>query len=218
MSAPEDPPRDPAPPPPSFSDELRTLAENFKEHPICLAEILEATKGRGFDLLLIFISLPFTTPIPTPGLSIPFGLMIALIGARMSLGQKPWLPRKLLLHKLPAGFLAKLLAATSRVVGFLERFLRPRLDFLHAQFIYRSLAGIFIAVCGLCMMLPLPVPFSNGLPAVTVLILSASALARDGIFFIVGCVMFAITTAFFMLLWFGGAQALGHLRRYLFGS
>ena len=218
MSDPGDPPRDPAPQQPAFSDELRTLAESFKEHPVCLAEILDATKGRGFHLLLIFISLPFTTPIPMPGISIPFGLVIALIGARMALGRRPWLPQKLLLRKLPAGFLAKLLATTSRVVGFLERFLRPRLDFLHSQFIYRSLAGFFIAVCGLCMMLPLPVPFSNGLPAATVLVLSASALARDGVFFIVGCVIFAVTTSFFMLLGIGGAQAISHLRRYFLGT
>jgi hypothetical protein len=148
----------------------------------------------------------------------PFGLAVAVIGGRMALGQKPWLPKKLLARKLPPGFLAKLLAAASRVLKFLERFLRPRLDFLHAQFLYRCLAGVLIAVSGLYLVLPLPVPFSNGLPACTVLLLSAAALERDGLFFIAGCVMFAITTAFFALLAIGGAHAVEHVRRFFTGD
>jgi hypothetical protein len=36
---------------------------------------------------------PFCTPIPLPGFSLPFGLVIAIIGLRLALGQKPWLPR-----------------------------------------------------------------------------------------------------------------------------
>ncbi len=218
MSAPGDTPHDSAPPQPSFSEELRELAARFAEQPVCLGEILDATKGRGFYLLLIFISLPFTTPIPTPGLSMPFGLGVAVIGARLALGQRPWLPERLLLRKLPTGFLSKLLAGTSRVVRFLERFLRPRLDFLHAQLLYRCLAGVLIAVSGLYMMLPLPVPFTNGLPALTVLLLASAALERDGAFFIAGCIIFAITTTFLTFLAIGGMQAVEYLRRFFTGG
>jgi hypothetical protein len=218
MSAPDETPANPLPQQATFSAELRELAARFAEHPVCLADILEATKGRGFHLILFFISLPFTTPIPTPGISMPFGAVISLIGARMALGQRPWLPQKLLLRQLPPGFLAKLLGAAGRIMKFLERFLRPRLEFLHAQLIYRSLAGALIAVSGLYMMLPLPFPFTNGLPASTVLLLSAAALARDGVFFIAGCVMFAVTTGFFMLLAMGGAQAIEQLRRFFTGG
>ena len=96
-----------------FSQELRELAAQFAERPVRLGEILDATKGRGFHLLLVLISLPFLTPIPLPGFSIPFGLVVAVIGARMALGQKPWLPQKLLARELPAGFLAKVLAGAS---------------------------------------------------------------------------------------------------------
>jgi len=202
----------PAPQRVTFSQELAELVAQFAERPVRLGEILDATKGRGFNLLLVFVSLPFLSPIPLPGFSIPFGIMVAIIGARMALGQKPWLPRRLLQREFPAGFLAKMLRAASRIVKFLERFLRPRLDFLHEQLIYRRIAGLLIGLSGLFLVLPLPVPFSNGLPAWTILLISAAALERDGICFIAGCVMFLITTAFFVLLAFGGAQALDHLR------
>src|SRR5690349_11551292 len=93
----------------AFSRELRELAEQFADRPVEVGEILEQTKGRGMNLLLILISLPFLTPIPLPGFSIPFGLVAAIVGARMALGQKPWLPQKLLTRRLPPRFLSKLL-------------------------------------------------------------------------------------------------------------
>ena len=164
------------------------------------------------------MALPFLTPIPLPGFSIPFGLVVAIIGARMALGQQPWLPQKLLSRELPAGFLAKLLAAAGRVVKFLEWFLRPRLLFLHEQLIYRRLAGVLIALSGLYLVLPLPVPFSNGLPAWTVLLLSAAALSRDGLCFIAGCVMFVLATTFFVLLAIGGTQLVEQLHRLWAGG
>jgi hypothetical protein len=202
----------------TFSQELAELVAHFAERPVRLEEILEATKGRGFNLLLVFVSLPFLSPIPLPGFSIPFGVMVAIIGARMALGQKPWLPQRLLKREFPAGFLAKLLRAASRIVKFMERFLRPRLDFLHEQLLYRRLAGLLIALSGLFLVLPFPIPFTNGLPAWTILLLSAAALERDGICFIAGCTMFLITTAFFVLLALGGAQALDHLRDAIVGG
>src|SRR4051794_8159411 len=166
-----------------FSQELKELVAHFAERPVRVGEILDATRGRGFNLLLVFASLPFLTPIPLPGFSIPFGLLVTIIGARMALGQRPWLPQKLLKYELPAGFLRKLFNAASRVVKFMEWILRPRLEFLHEQLLYRRLAGLLIALSGLYLLLPLPVPFSNGLPAWTVLLLSAAALERDGLCF-----------------------------------
>ncbi len=67
-------------------------------------------------------------------------------------------------------------------------------------------------------MLPLPVPFSNALPALTVLLLSAASLARDGLCFIAGCVMFVVAATFFALLAIGGGQAVEQLRRIITGG
>src|SRR5258708_31025822 len=74
----------------TFSEELGALATRFVSQRTRLGDILEATKGRGFDLLLVFITLPFLTPIPLPGFSVPFGLVIFLIGMRLAVGRKPW--------------------------------------------------------------------------------------------------------------------------------
>lgn len=203
---------------PKFSQELRRLAEQFADRPARLSEILAATQGRGFNLLLLVIGLPFLTPIPLPGLSTPLGFVVLLIGARLALGHRPWLPEKILHRQLPARFITKLLGAASRMVRGLEVLLRPRLDFLHEQWIYRRIAGTLIMISGLLLLLPLPIPLSNSLPALTVVLLAAGAMERDGIFFLAGCAVFSATLAFFGLLAFGGAHLLDNLRHTVFGS
>jgi hypothetical protein len=212
MNAGETPP-DAAPARVTFSQELGELAVQFAGRPVTLAEILAATKGRGFNLLLLFIALPFITPIPTPGVSIPFGMVIAIIGARLALGREPWLPKRLLNRELPPRLLNGVLTAGGRVLRFLEKFLRPRLLFIHEHFIYRHLAGLFITVSGLFMLLPLPVPFSNGLPAWAVVFLAAAALERDGVCFVLGCIMFGLACAFFVLLALGGGELIDQIRK-----
>jgi hypothetical protein len=203
---------------PTFSEELRRLAKQFTGRPATMAGILTATQDRGFYLLLLLIGLPFLTPIPLPGFSTPFGLVVLLIGARLALGHRPWLPKKILQRELPARFIGRLLGAASRLVRWLEVLLRPRLDFLHEQWIYRRIAGTLIMLSGLLLLLPLPIPLTNSLPALTVVLLAAGAMARDGLFFLAGCVMFVLTLAFFVLLAFVGAHLFNNLRLAIFGA
>lgn len=208
----------PTPVPPRFSQELRGLAQQFADRPARLSEILAATQGRGYYLLLLLIGLPFLTPIPLPGFSTPFGLIVLVIGARLALGQRPWLPQKLLQRELPARFIARVLATASWAVRWLEFLLRPRLDFLHEQWIYRRIAGTLIMLSGLLLLLPIPIPLTNSFPALTVVLLAAGAMERDGLFFLAGCATFLVAVAYFGLLAFGGVQLLDNLWRTVFGS
>lgn len=213
---------EPSPPPAgprvTFSEELRELAGQFAERPVRLGEILETSQGRGYNLLLLLIALPFLTPIPVPGFSLPFGLVVAVIGARLALGQKPWLPQRLLTRELPPRLFAKLLQAASRVVRWLEYVLRPRLFWMNDHVVFRRAAGVLIALSGLFLLAPLPIPFTNSLPAATVLLLAAGALERDGLAFLGGCGLFVLTTAYFVLLAFGGAHAVEWVRGMFAGG
>jgi hypothetical protein len=188
-----------------FSEELRQLIAEFEDRPVTLAMLLEATQGRGFHLLLVLIALPFVGPIPLPGFSIPFGLVVTLLGARLAVGQKPWLPERLLQKSLPPRFLSKWLGAAAKIMKWIEFFLRPRLGFVEHYAVFARLAGLLIALSGLMLMLPFPLPFSNSLPAWTVLLLASGALGRDGAFFFAGCTAFALSLVFFTMVALGGA-------------
>ncbi len=196
----------PAPVRRRFSDELRELASALDNQPASLGAILTQTQGRGFELMLVLIALPFITPIPLPGLSTPFGLVILIVGTRLALGQRPWLPQRLLRCEVPPRFVGRALAAASTIVRGLELLARPRFDFLHDRWIYQRIAGGLIASAGLLLLLPIPVPFTNSLPALTVVLLAAGAIERDGLFFLGGAVMFLISATYFALLAIGGAH------------
>jgi hypothetical protein len=211
-----DPSPDPEPEPrEKLSVLLSRLAEEFKERPLDFEELVHVSRGRAYDVLLILLSLPFLSPVPLPFLSTALGSIMALIGVRIAFGQKPWLPQRVLQHKIEGRTLNRLLHAGSRILRWLEILLRPRLSFLHTAWIFQRLTGVLIAVSGVLLLLPLPIPLSNVLPAATVLLLAAGALERDGAFFLAGCLAFAVNVIFFGALAVGGKEAVLWIARWL---
>jgi hypothetical protein len=201
-----------------LSAELRSLADHFKDGPVRLAEVVEVLHGRGYRLLIVLMCLPFLTPIPLPGLSTLFGLVIALIGVRLALGQKPWLPGRLMQKPLPPRLLPRVLSASSRLVAAFERLSKPRLRFFYRHAAFQCVGGALIALCGLKLLLPVPVPMSNFFPGVSAALLAAGSFEEDGLVFLAGIVMFAASLAYFGLLAFGGAAAAGEIWQRLFGA
>jgi hypothetical protein len=192
---------------------LKRLANEFAERPMGFEELVTITQGRAYDVLLIFLCLPFLTPVPLPFLSTAFGAVMMLIGARMAVGQRPWLPQGVRKKQIEGKNLVRVLNAGSKIMGGLEVFLRPRYSFVHTTWVFQRLTGVLIVVSGLFLMAPLPIPFSNIIPAATVLLLAAGALERDGLFFFAGCVLFVVDVVFFGALLFGGVEAVRWILR-----
>jgi len=196
---------DPKPRPRRLSEEIDTLLQIIAERPLRLREMLVAMQGRAYMLLLILLSLPFCTPIPIPGLSTVFGGIIALIGLRLSLRLNPWLPARILDAQISPKLVSTLLHAARKTARGIEVLLKPRLSFLVDYLLLHHLYGAMIFISGLLLMLPLPIPFSNILPAITIIFLAAALLERDGYFVIAGVLAFIVGAAFFSAIFLGGA-------------
>lgn len=187
-------------PPPRLSEEITALRDHFAGTTPTLGQIVDVLKVRAWTLVLILLALPFITPIPLPLLSTPFGLAISLISLRLTLGQHPWLPRRLLLRSLHPGFLDAILRNAQRVLTFLEKFLRPRMSWLATGSLLPRLHACAILIAALVLMLPLPIPFSNSLPAWLILLLAGGLLERDGAAILFGYGIGAGGIAFFYYL------------------
>src|ERR1039458_6543491 len=74
-----------------LSADLADLRRSSSEKSLTVDELEKALKGRGSSMLLVLLALPFCV-IPIPGVSIPFGIAVFLIGFRVALGQKPRCP------------------------------------------------------------------------------------------------------------------------------
>jgi len=182
-------PTEPPPPtPPRLSEDLRELLRETGGRAITLGELERILQGRGFGLFLLLLALPFTFPIAIPGLSVPFGLVIMLIGLRIAMGRKPGLPTFILRREIKYAVLEKIISVGLKFVTKLEKLARPRMHFLQRWPGMINLSGLGIASGGLLLSLPLPplIPFSNTIPAFAVLFLTAGLTERDGLFVLIG--------------------------------
>lgn len=195
------------PSPPDLAVVMRELSE------ICagpdgftIADIHDRLGERAWPFILVLFSVPFVSPIPTMGLSAPFGLGASLIGVALACGMQPRLPQRLLRWRCSPGRAARIVGAIVRFVGWLGRWLRPRWSWVVGS-VGRRLVGVVIAVSGVLMALPLPIPFSNALPAWALVLATMGLLQRDGLVTILAYVVFVASIAFFVLIAWGAWAA-----------
>jgi hypothetical protein len=168
-----------------LSRDLKKILDKAELQSLTVGQLRQTLKGRGFALLIILFALPFTIPVPLPGLSTPFGLAIAFLGFRMALGKRPWLPQRIQRAQISYATLEKIVRKAIRVAAFLEKVVKPRLRWMR----HRGLAkiiGLVIALNGLMLCLPLPVPLTNSIPAISTILLTLGRIERDGVFTLAG--------------------------------
>ena len=164
----------------SVSDLEETLNER-----ITLTNILELAGERTFGFLLVLLALPSALPIPAPGYSAPFGLLIILVSAQMILGlHRPWFPKTIRTRSLSRKQAQGLLKAGLPWLQRLETLSKPRLSFISNTQIGRILIGLIIILMGIFMMIP--IPGTNTVPAMIVFILGFSLIEEDGFISLVG--------------------------------
>lgn len=205
------PPVEPEEPPsPPLSADLAALLLSSTTHAMTVEELHAALKGRGISLLLLLLALPFCF-LPIPGLSTPFGFAIMLIGVRIAFRKTPWLPQAILRRKMSPTQLQSLLTSALRLARMMEKLVRPRLHLMHHWPGSKTLIGLSIAAAGGLLLLPLPIPFSNMIPAWAVVFLTAGMMERDGVAVLLG---HAMTIAAWVFITYGallGAKGLQHL-------
>ena len=126
-----------------------------------------------------------------------------MVSLRLALGQRPWLPKKLRHQRLPAGFLAKVFTAAAWIIRCFEKLLRPRVTLLTDIGFMRQAHAVVMLVAGLVLLLPLPIPFTNAIPAWVILLIAAGLMERDGAAIAAGYVVFGAGVVYFTFL--GGA-------------
>ena len=197
-------------PPSRLSSEIEALREHSAGKSLTVGELELALKGRGFAMLLLLLTLPFCL-VPLPGLSTPFGFAVLLIGIRIAAGKKPWLPAFVLRKSIPPERLAKVLAGGIRFALAMEKCVKPRMHFLQRWPGMMNLIGLGIASGGLLLLLPLPIPFTNMIPAWAVVLLAAGMMQRDGLLVLLGHLMTLASWAFIGLCWLLGAKGVEKL-------
>ena len=197
-------------PPTRLSADLEALRVASAGKPLTVEELQAPLKGRGVAMLLLLLSLPFCF-IPVPGLSTPFGIAVLLMGLRIAFAQKPWLPKFIRERSISPSRLVKVLTGGIRFARIMEKIVKPRMQFLHRWPGAMNLIGVGIASGGLLLLLPLPIPFSNTVPAWAVVLLTAGMMERDGVLVLLGHLITLLSWGFIILAWLFGAKGISQL-------
>lgn len=173
---------------------LSAILTEITEHPetrISVAELTRMFGGRAIGALLFIFGLICMLPLP-PGSTTIVGLPLLLLAPQLIVGASaPWLPERV---KRRTFAVADLRLALPRLIPGLRRIeavSRPRLPFLFGPFGER-LIGVVCTI--LAVVLILPIPLGNILPAMAVSVLSFSLIQRDGLIALAGYAT-AITSA-----------------------
>jgi hypothetical protein len=190
----------------SLSREFQEIEGLCDHGRVTLRRILDHIHGRGEALLTLVLAGPFLLPIPMPGLSIPFGVLIAVFGFSLTTGWKPWLPEKCLHRRIPEDLLRRFCQTARKFLKKIEKLIRPRYHWMHRHRLFKGAAGVMITACGMLLALPLP-PGTNAPPAAAVVCLSVALLEGDGLLLLLGYIIFAFNATFFTLLPIMGYEA-----------
>ena len=160
--------------------------------PVTVASIRDALGDRSFATLLVFFAVLNLLPLP-PGSTAILGLPIVIVAGQMVYGSATvWLPRAMLDRSLSA---EQFRAAMARVVPWLvwiERFIKPRHWPFWPKQGERIIGGVALL---LSIIVTLPIPFGNWLPAFAVALLGFSLFEKDGILLAVGTVTALLSCA-----------------------
>ncbi|AFY42447.1 exopolysaccharide biosynthesis protein [Nostoc sp. PCC 7107] len=202
-----------------LSQELqRYFFEEERSAKVTLADILLLAQERIFGFLLVILSLPSALPVPAPGYSTPFGILIFLLAIQLIVGAKsPWLPQKMLNHPIQLETVQGFLKAGIPWLRRIEAIARPRLTVVCTTTPGRVTIGIAIALMSISMMIP--IPGTNTLPAMGIFVTGFGLLEDDGAISLGGLALSLmgaiLTTSILIALIWGGSSILDLIRAWL---
>ncbi len=164
------------------------LARPSASGQLTLNELLERTEGRGLFTVIILLCLPFVAPVSVPGMSLPFGIAIALIAFRLLLNKPPRLPRRIGDRALPSKVQKLLASGGVKFLRVVEKAVRPRETGWMTWRVTRFANASLVMLMALILAIPFPPipPFTNALPSYSIILLAASMMEEDGVLIWVG--------------------------------
>ncbi|MDA0785130.1 MAG: exopolysaccharide biosynthesis protein [Proteobacteria bacterium] len=175
---------------------LNAVVNGLAEEKVSVGTFMGGLQRRSFGGILIVLALLGMVP----GVSFFAGLVMIVPAIQMMIGLRaPAMPRFVRARELRVDQLRLLLRNITPRLQHLERYVRPRWTVL-TDAPMPNIAGLMILVLALVIMVP--IPFSNFLPAFAVVLIALGLLERDGIALVIGlvCALLALIVGVFAVM------------------
>ena len=158
--------------------ELLTRAlESQRGEKITIGEFLDPLGERAFGFLLLILAIPNFIPVPI-GVGGVMGVLVIYVGAQMLLGfEHPWLLRSMREHGMARSRVERFVTRLAPLLRWLEHVCRPRLEAL-TRAPGRRITGLLLVATGI--LLALPIPFTNYVFGVLLVLYAVALIERDG--------------------------------------
>jgi hypothetical protein len=160
-------------------DDVRQLPE------ITLGRIVDRIEGEAILILSLISIMPFMQPIPIPGLSSVLGLIVFLQGIGLLLWNRPLLTKRLRAVRIPPEKFELIYRAAKKFSNFTERISAFRHPIVSSR-ISTIICGVSIILSAGFLSLPLPIPFSNLIPALSIFFICVGLLEDDIVLLLCG--------------------------------
>ena len=200
-----------------LGETLQELLNVNDERGLSINEITCAVGEKGFGLLLIVLSLPSALPMPAPGYSTPFGVVMAMIALQMIRGRRViWLPQGLGTIRIKPKLAKTMLATASKFLSKIERFIRPRQKWIRRR---TGQVGLAFVVLNMACLMMLPIPLTNTFPAMVIFMIGVGLSEEDGLLaigaFTVGCCALLIYAGIVYIVLTQGVEAIEPIKDWI---
>lgn len=171
---------------------------------ISVGDIVSALGDRSFAPLMVIFAAP-NAFLFIPGSSVFTAVPLMLLAAQLILGRPSvWLPGFVAGRSIERASFSKIVTASLPYVERIERLAKPRwwpTSYLLAE----GLIGVATLI--LAVFLFLPIPFANGLPALSIVMLALGLSERDGYWLAAGLLLTLVSIAVVIGIMFLGGFA-----------
>lgn len=152
----------------------------------------------AFGLCMLIFALPNVVPFPMPGVSTLTAIPMLYFSVQLMMGRKVvWLPKVVSQRELKGERFKRMIEYVIPWVARFEKYFKPRVDTLASRRA-RCVAGGIITL--LALLIALPVPFGNLVPAIAICILCLAIIEHDGLLMVIGWFATVIALIFLYVL------------------
>ena len=204
----------------SLKEILEQTLENTQFQSLKISEIFKHLGSKGFGIILVFLSLPSALPVPAPGYSTPFGIAIVLIAFQILIGKDAFKTPKFIQNiEFQPKLAQKVLVFAIRSLKKIEPFIKPRLlKFQSKQM--RPLIAINLILLAILMILP--IPLTNTLPAIVICLLGISICECDGLLTLISIILSLFSLVIYTFIIFTiitfGPEAIHSISNWIFNN
>ena len=162
-----------------MSERLIKAIDEVKDLPeVTLGSIVDRIGDEALLIVSLISIIPFMQPIPIPGLSTLLGLVVLLQGLGMIIAGKPLLTQRMKNIKLTRDKLMMIHKAAIKLDKFTSKISAFKHPVIKSRGVH-VLCGFTIFLAAAFLSLPLPIPFSNFIPALCIFFICAGLLECD---------------------------------------